>query len=125
MQGIPSPPFDPPVGKHDRSRGPVDAPMRQVEYGDYDCPYTVRARAVPVTEAGGVGFDMRAGRANFLWDVPEDVEITGPMALRLFLELQRAEDVYLFVGLQKLRAGRVVPFEARTGTASTGSPPVG
>jgi putative CocE/NonD family hydrolase len=69
----------------------------------------------PVSEADAVGFDTRSGRASFLWDVPEDVEITGPMALRLFLELRRAEDVYLFVGVQKLRAGRVVPFEGSYG----------
>jgi putative CocE/NonD family hydrolase len=62
-----------------------------------------------------VGFDTRSGRASFLWDVPEDVEITGPMALRLFLELRRAEDVYLFVGVQKLRGGRMVPFEGSFG----------
>jgi putative CocE/NonD family hydrolase len=43
------------------------------------------------------------------------MEIAGPMALRLFLEVQRAEDVYLFVGVQKLRAGRAVPFEGSYG----------
>jgi putative CocE/NonD family hydrolase len=37
------------------------------------------------------------------------------MALRLFLEARRAEDVYLFVGVQKLRGGRVVPFEGSYG----------
>lgn len=62
-----------------------------------------------------VSFDMRSGRASFLWDVPEDMEITGPMALRLSIELQRAEDVYLLVGVQKLRTGRVVPFEGSYG----------
>ena len=74
-----------------------------------------RLTDAPVTEAGEVGFDMRSGRASFLWDVPEDLEITGPMALRLFVEARGAEDVYLFVGVQKLRAGRVVPFEGSYG----------
>ena len=68
-----------------------------------------------VAEAGVVSFELRSGRASFLWDVPEDVEVTGPMALRLFLEVRRAEDAYLFVGFQKLRAGRVVPFEGSYG----------
>jgi uncharacterized protein len=48
-----------------------------------------------VIEDSVVSFDMRSGRASFLWDIPEDMEITGPMALRLFVELRRAEDVYL------------------------------
>jgi predicted acyl esterase len=69
----------------------------------------------PVSEAGAVSFDMRSDRASFLWEVPEDMEITGPMALRLFVEGRLVEDVYLFVGVQKLRAGRVVPFEGSYG----------
>ena len=74
-----------------------------------------RLADAPATEADVVSFSMRVGRASFLWDVLEDIEITGPMALRLFVELRRAEDVYLFVGVQKLRAGHVVPFEGSYG----------
>lgn len=36
----------PPVGDHDRIRGSVDAPVTLVEYGDYDCLYTVRAYSI-------------------------------------------------------------------------------
>jgi predicted acyl esterase len=70
---------------------------------------------VLTTVSETVAFDMRSGRAGFTWTVPEDTEITGPMALRLFLETKGAEDVYLFAGVQKLRAGSVVPFEGSYG----------
>src|SRR5918997_1652797 len=69
----------------------------------------------PVNETGAVSFDMRSGHTRFLWDFPEDTEVSGPMALKLFVEARQAEDVYLFVGVQKLRAGRVVPFEGSYG----------
>jgi uncharacterized protein len=100
--------------------------IREVRFeGEWPLPQTRRTdlhlRAdggltdTPVSEAGAVSFDMRKGRASFLWEVPEDTEITGPMALRLFVELREAEDVYLFVGVQKLRGGRMVPFEGSYG----------
>lgn len=34
------------VTEADHSRGPVDAPLVLVEYGDYECPYCGRAHAV-------------------------------------------------------------------------------
>ena len=74
-----------------------------------------RLTDAPVAGAGTVAFDLRSGRAAFVWDVPDDTEITGPMALRLFIELRGSEDAHLFVGVQKLRAGRVVPFEGSYG----------
>jgi predicted acyl esterase len=90
-------------------------PLPQTRWTDLYLRADGHLTDAPVTESGVVGFEMSSGRASFLWDVPEDVEITGPMALRLFLELRRAEDVYLFVGVQKLRVGRVVPFEGSYG----------
>ena len=96
-------------------RSEEEWPLPQTRWTDLHLRVDGRLTETPVTGAGEGGFDTRKGRASFLWDVPEDVEITGPMALRLFLEARRADDVYLFVGVQKLRAGRVVPFEGSYG----------
>ena len=65
--------------------------------------------------AGSIGFDTRWRAAAFNWTVPEDIELTGPMAARLWLEVTGCDDVNLFVGVEKWRAGRFVPFEGSYG----------
>ena len=90
-------------------------PLPQTRWEDLYLCADGHLTTTPVTEVDIVSFDMRSGRASFIWDVPEDMEIIGPIALRLFVELRGAEDVFLFVGVQKLRAGRVVPFEGSYG----------
>jgi uncharacterized protein len=90
-------------------------PLRQTRWTDLYLRADGHLTDTPVIEDSVVSFDMRSGRASFLWDIPEDMEITDPIALRLFVELRRAEDVYLFVGVQKLRAGRIVPLRGSYG----------
>jgi predicted acyl esterase len=58
---------------------------------------------------------MRKGRATFDWRFDTDTEVTGPMSLRLHVEVQNADDVYLFAGVWKLRGGRVVGFQGSYG----------
>lgn len=43
--------------------------------------------------------------------MPDDLELTGPMAARLWLEVAGCDDVNLFVGVEKWRDGSFVPFE--------------
>jgi putative CocE/NonD family hydrolase len=45
----------------------------------------------------------------------EDTELTGPMALRLFVAVDDTDDVDLVVGVEKWRSGRYVGFEGSYG----------
>ncbi len=51
----------------------------------------------------------------FVWTVPEDIDVIGPMALRLNVEVRGADDVFLFVGVRKIRAGVEIHFEGSFG----------
>lgn len=65
--------------------------------------------------ATSISFDTHRGTAQFAWTVPEDIDIIGPMALRLHIEVQGADDVFLFAGVRKFRAGNEMCFEGSFG----------
>ncbi|MEU9804234.1 CocE/NonD family hydrolase [Streptomyces sp. NPDC051000] len=69
----------------------------------------------PPTAPGSLSFDVRRQGARFGWTVTEDTELTGPMALRLYVELHDADDLDLVVGVEKWSGGRFVPFEGSYG----------
>jgi uncharacterized protein len=69
----------------------------------------------PVGHEGAVAFDLRAAGTVFRWLVPEPLELTGPMAAHLRLELRGTADANLFVGVEKWRDGRQVGFEGSYG----------
>lgn len=69
----------------------------------------------PATDAGVVSFDARTGRASFTWRVPTDLELTGPMALRLHVKARGADDIHLFIAVRLFRHGREVTFEGSYG----------
>lgn len=71
--------------------------------------------AAPTERAGSITFDTRSRAARFGWTLPEDTEITGPMAVRLFVEVTGGDDVDLFVGVEKWRGSEYVPFEGSYG----------
>jgi uncharacterized protein len=61
-------------------------------------------------------YDAPAGRASFSWRADKEVELAGPMKLRLHLSLEGADDTCIFVGLRKTdAAGREVFFEGSYG----------
>ena len=64
---------------------------------------------------GSIAFETRSSAAAFTWTVPEDIELTGPMVARLWVELDGCEDANLFVGVEKWRDGRFVGFEGSYG----------
>jgi putative CocE/NonD family hydrolase len=71
--------------------------------------------ATPPTTAGSFRFALRDGGVRFGWTVDEDVELTGPMALRVWVELHDTDDADLVVGVEKWRDGRYIPFEGSFG----------
>jgi uncharacterized protein len=71
--------------------------------------------ATSPSAAGHITFDLRSRGACWDWTLPADTEITGPMALRLWVEAHHAGDVDLFAGVEKWRGRRYVPFEGSYG----------
>ena len=65
--------------------------------------------------SGVVTFKTRSRAAAFTWIVRDDIELTGPMAVRLWLDLHGCDDANLFVGVEKWRDGKFVPFEGSYG----------
>lgn len=69
----------------------------------------------PPARAGSITFETHSRAAVFNWTVPHDIELTGPMAARLWVQLDGCEDANLFVGVEKWRNGRYVEFEGSYG----------
>ena len=69
----------------------------------------------PPEASGSVAFKTHSRAAVFSWAIPEDIELTGPMAARLWVEAQGTDDLNLFVGVEKWRDGRFVAFEGGFG----------
>ena len=82
-------------------------------------PLYVAGAGLLATEApstsGSVAFKTRSRAAIFSWALREDTELTGPMATRLWVEAEDTDDLNLFVGVEKWRNGRFVPFEGGFG----------
>jgi len=70
---------------------------------------------VPPSAAGSRAFGMHSEGACWDWVIQADTEITGPMALRLFVQAHGADDVHLFAGVEKWRGQAFVPFEGSYG----------
>ncbi len=69
----------------------------------------------PVQTPVTTHFNSRTGRASFAFPVSADLELVGPMKLRLFVELVGANDAHLFVAVRKIANGRNIVFEGSFG----------
>jgi uncharacterized protein len=66
-------------------------------------------------QPGQETFQISRQVASFTWRIPEDIELTGPMAAHLWVAAPDADDLDLIVGVEKWRNGRYVPFEGSYG----------
>jgi len=76
---------------------------------------TTGLAAAPPSAAGHITFGLRSQGACWEWTTTAETEITGPMALRLWVEAHGADDIDLFAGVEKWRGDTYVPFEGSYG----------
>ena len=93
-------------------RGESDWPLPATEY---QCAYLDANRGNlsfdAATATGIVAVEVELGSAVFEMTFDRDTELTGNTALKLFVHTDDADDIDLFVGLEKLdRAGEKVGF---------------
>jgi predicted acyl esterase len=69
----------------------------------------------PPERTGRITFPTRRRAAAFTMSFPTETELTGPMALRLWLAVDGADDVDLVVGVEKWRGVEYVGFEGSYG----------
>ena len=73
--------LNPDVGPSDHIRGPADAPVTLVEYGDYQCAHCLRAHYVVDVVLGELGDDVRYVFRNFpMIDGHPDVTLAAEAA---------------------------------------------
>lgn len=90
-----------------------DWPLKRTDWR----PLYLSAHGLAATPSAGgrVTFHVRHQGVCWEWTVATDTEITGPMALRLWVEAHGADDIDLFAGVEKWRGRTYVPFEGSYG----------
>jgi predicted acyl esterase len=73
------------------------------------------ALAVSLPSPATLRFDAARGSASFVYVVPDDLELVGPMTLRLVVALEAAEDASLFAAVRKFVGESEIPFEGPFG----------
>lgn len=99
------------VEVREESSWPLDRTVWTPLYFSSSAELAAAAPQVP----GSTTFKAHSEAARFSWSVPSDIELTGPMAVHLWLELEDGSDIDLFVGVELWRQGRYVGFEGSYG----------
>ena len=105
---------DPVAVVHETSWPPSDLVWRTLRL---DARSGVMSDQPGPVAAGAVGFDAARGILSLRWSVPEDLDVIGPTALLLHVEMKGADDVFLYAGVRKFRAGTETMFEGSYGFA--------
>jgi predicted acyl esterase len=66
---------------------------------------------------GRRSFSTRGAPAGFDWVFDKDVDVIGPMAVRIYVEVSGGDDAVLFAGIRKFRGRRELTFEGSFGFA--------
>jgi predicted acyl esterase len=72
-------------------------------------------REQPLETTVTTRFEAPGGGVSFTLRVPADIELTGPMKLKLHVELIGGSDAHLFAAVRKFRGQRHVSFEGSFG----------
>ncbi|WP_284948148.1 CocE/NonD family hydrolase [Acidisoma cladoniae] len=105
---------DPVAVVHETAWPPADLVWRKLRLDARSA--TLADQSTPVA-AGSAGFDAARGVLSLRWTVPEDLDVIGPMALVLNVEVKGTDDVFLYAGVRKFRSGVETVFEGSYGFA--------
>lgn len=67
------------------------------------------------TNVNQAEFAIRNGKVQFSFTIPEDMEIIGPMKLKLYSSVKETNDVNIFAAVRKFRGDQEVYFEGSYG----------
>jgi len=92
-------------------RAEAEWPLARTRYGRLYLGADGRLEPELPARIGGIAYDASSGSAVFDYTLPQAAEITGHMKLRLWVQADGADDMDLFVAIQKFdAAGKLVPF---------------
>src|SRR5918993_2559295 len=115
VRSAPSAMLSEPVSETDHARGPVDAPVTIVEYGDFECPYCAAARPVlaALVADGGVRLVFR----NFPLADVHPYALTAALAAEAAAAHGRFWEMHdlLFTHQQRLRDADLAGYARRLG----------